>query len=395
MNLGKLEGLQQNIGPRSTMGSIIGLLASLLIGGAITLFVIRGGGPGNFEGAAWPLDVFVVLVIAVPVIVILCMIAQQVQAALIRYTEFVETLGRDGYPELVVEQGSKRLRELGYAINSAHQRLQQKQIEAQSNSTSNGRFYGLAESSPNIVLLMDADGEVQYLNARGRQVADAIGLGGEDVSVILPLTPTTLVEKCIANKEILREQKVSYRDRNFFWTLLPLQGEQMLQAHGTVVSRRRKADYEKRVPDSGEARSRLYSIEKHPDYQRYRGSILLVDSDDLMQGLMARYFQKEGFRVISANNGEKGLELAEQHKPDLITLDIMMPGKNGWMVLTALKDNPQLASIPVVVVSSVGNHRFVHAMGADDYVSKPIDWDALGKTVNRLSSDHRKSGALR
>lgn len=64
------------------------------------------------------------------------------------------------------------------------------------------------------------------------------------------------------------------------------------------------------------------------------------------------------------------------------------------MVLSALKDDPELVNIPVVVVSSVGNRRFVHAMGADDYVPKPIDWNALGKTVNKLSSNCRKSGAI-
>lgn len=394
MSLGRLEGLQTNIGSRSTMGAKVGLLAVLLAGTAITLFAIGSGSPGSFESATWQLDIFVISVVAVPIIVILRMIVQQIQTALTRYTEFVKNLGIDRHSELVVEESSKELRELGNALNNTCQKLQQQQADSQSNLASYDRYSSLVEASPNIVLLMDVNGGVQYLNSRGRQVAEEMGLGDEDVSVLLPLTPSVLVERCIGNNEVLKEQEVSYRGRKFLWTLLPLKSEKMLQAHGTIISHRRKAGLQKQVSGPDETRTRLYSIEKHPDYQRYHGSILVIDSDDLIQGLMSRYFQKEGFRVISARNGEQGLELAEQYKPDLITLDIMMPGKNGWMVLSALKDNPGLESIPVVVVSSVGNRRFVHAMGADDYVPKPIDWDALGKMVNKLSSNCRKSGAL-
>jgi len=393
MSLSRLERSQQNISPRCTMGIKIGLLVSLLLGTAIILLAIASASPGTFESSVWQLDVFVISVVTIPIVVILRMIVRQIRATFTRYAEFVENLGKDGYPELKVEQSSKEFQKLGFALNNAHQRLQQR-TEPQSSSASRHRFSSIVDASPNIVLLMDANGEVQYLNSRGRQVADAIGLDGEDVSAILPLTPSALVKRCIGNNEVLRDQEVSYRDRKFSWTLIPLHGEQMLQAHGTVVAHRRKTDYQKLVSSPDGTQSRLYSIEKHPDYQRYRGSILVIDSDELMQGLMTRYFQKEGFCVITASNGEEGLKLAEQHKPDLITLDIMMPGKNGWMVLSALKDDARLASIPVVVISSVGNRRFVHAMGADDYVTKPVNWRVLGKTISKLSGNHRELGAL-
>jgi len=239
---------------------------------------------------------------------------------------------------------------------------------------------------------MNADGEVEYLNARGRQVANSAVLGGEDMSIIMPQTPEALVERCIVNNEVLLEQEVNFRDRKFVWTLTPLKDEKKLQAHGAIVPRRRKVDRETLDDGAQGSTSRLYSIAKHPDYQRYRGSILVIDGDDMMQGLISRYFKKDGFNVFSARNGEEGLEMAQKYKPDLITLDIMMPGKNGWMVLSALKDRPDVAEIPVIIVSSVGNRRFVHAMGADDYVAKPIDWKALGKSVNRLCGEHRKTG---
>lgn len=393
MNLGRWEGMQQYANLHLTMGVKIGLLISLLAGTAIALIAIGGRGTGLGDDS-WQLNIFVITVVAVPVIVILRMIVQQVRSSIVRYTEFVDRLGNSEQSILLVEHGSKELRELGTALNDTHQRLQQNEAKLQSIITDQNQFFRLIDESPNIVLLMDAAGEVQYLNEYGRQIADEFSLGDEDISVILPQTPAVLVEKCIVNKETLKEQEVSYRDKKFLWTLLPFSGKPILQAHGTVVSRRRKADYSLHLSDKNGKPSRLYPIAKHPDYHRYSGSILVIDGDDLLQGLMTRYFHKEGFRVISARNGEQGLELAEQYKPDLITLDIMMPGKNGWMVLGTLKETPELASIPVVIVSSVGNRRFVHAMGADDYVPKPIDWKALGKTVNKLTRDYRKSGAL-
>lgn len=394
MSLSRIESLHPHTSFRHTMGVKIGLLLCLLAGAAVTLLAIGHVNSDHFADSAWQLDIFVVTVVAVPVIAIIGLMIQQVRAALTRYTEFVGMLGDERLAELAVEPSSKELHELGAALNKTHQRLLNQEAQIQSRLTSHNQFSRLVEDSPNIVLLMNADGEVKYLNARGRQVADAAVLGGEDISVILPQTPAALVERCIVNNETLLDQEVNYRDRKFSWTLIPLRDEQMLQAHGTVVLRRRKMDYQSL--DAGEEgkQTRLYSIARHPDYQRYRGSILVIDGDDMMQSLISRYFKKDGFHVFSARNGEEGLEMAERYHPDLITLDIMMPGKNGWMVLSALKDKSDVADIPVVIISSVGNKRFVHAMGADDYIPKPIDWKALGKTVNRLSSDSRKTGVF-
>ncbi|MEE8388654.1 MAG: response regulator [Acidiferrobacterales bacterium] len=393
MSLGRLEGMQQLANFRFTMGVKIGLLVSLLTGTAIALLAVESSGTG-FGSEPWLLKILVITVIAVPVIVMLRMIVQQIRLSIVRYTDFVDRLGNSAQSALLVEQGSKELRELGAALNTAHQRLQQKEAELQSMSADQNQFFRLVDESPNIVLLMDADGEVQYLNRHGRLIADAFGLGEKDISVILPQTPAALVEKCIVNGETLKEQKASYRDKKILWTFFPVSGKSMLQAYGTVVSNQRKADYSFHLSGNDGNSSHLYPIARHPDYHHYSGSILVIDGDDLLQRLMARYFQRDGFCVISARNGEQGLELAKQRRPDLITLDIMMPGKNGWMVLSTLKETPELASIPVVIVSSVGNERFVHAMGADDYVQKPIDWKALGKIVNKLSGNNRKLGAF-
>lgn len=105
--------------------------------------------------------------------------------------------------------------------------------------------------------------------------------------------------------------------------------------------------------------------------------ILVVDDDPVVQDLMKRRFQKEGFEVHCASDGNIALEMANELHPDLITLDIMMPNKNGWMTLVGLRESEELAKIPVIVVSAIGSEKIVHAMGGNEFVPKPIDWDLL------------------
>jgi len=120
------------------------------------------------------------------------------------------------------------------------------------------------------------------------------------------------------------------------------------------------------------------------------GRILVIDDDPTFRDSMERYFQNEGFRVISASSGQEGLLLASQLQPELITLDILMPGRNGWSILLALKKNPKLQSIPVLMISSAGDKHIGLRMGADDYLSKPVNWEQLDGIVKKL---FRKSKA--
>lgn len=112
--------------------------------------------------------------------------------------------------------------------------------------------------------------------------------------------------------------------------------------------------------------------------------ILVVDDDHMVQDLMTRHFEREGFAVECASDGVEALSMIEKSPPDVISLDIMMPKKNGWMVLSSIKEDTELYKIPVVVVSSVGNEQIVLAMGAQAYIPKPVDWKRLVKTVKDL-----------
>ncbi|MHC5543649.1 response regulator, partial [Singulisphaera rosea] len=114
------------------------------------------------------------------------------------------------------------------------------------------------------------------------------------------------------------------------------------------------------------------------------GSLVLIIDDDLtVHDLLRRTLTKEGFQVICASGGEEGLRLAKEMRPDAITLDVMMPGTDGWAVLSALKSDPELAEIPVVIVTMVDDKNLGYTLGASDYLTKPIDRERLSGILKR------------
>ncbi|MBM4287690.1 MAG: response regulator [Deltaproteobacteria bacterium] len=106
-------------------------------------------------------------------------------------------------------------------------------------------------------------------------------------------------------------------------------------------------------------------------------TVLVIEDDPGARELLTRFLTKEGYRVETAAGGEAGLRLARELHPDIITLDVMMPGMDGWAVLSALKADPELADIPVVMLTIVDNKNLGYALGAADYLTKPIQRDRL------------------
>jgi hypothetical protein len=106
-------------------------------------------------------------------------------------------------------------------------------------------------------------------------------------------------------------------------------------------------------------------------------TVLVIDDDPSVRDLLARFLVKEGYRVVCAPDGETGLEVAREQRPDAITLDVMMPQVDGWEVLRRLKADPVVGDIPVVMVSIVDNTGLGFALGASDYLTKPIDRQSL------------------
>jgi len=111
--------------------------------------------------------------------------------------------------------------------------------------------------------------------------------------------------------------------------------------------------------------------------------VLCIDDDPVVRDLLKRFLASEGFDYTGAQNGKEGMELARSMKPDVITLDIMMPEMDGWKVLNELKNDAELSEIPVVIVSMVNDLRKGYAMGAADFLPKPVNWKRLADTIKR------------
>ena len=112
-------------------------------------------------------------------------------------------------------------------------------------------------------------------------------------------------------------------------------------------------------------------------------TVLVVDDDPMVRELMERFLAKEGFRVVQATSGDEGLRLARDILPCVVTLDVMMPGSDGWTVLGELKGDPRTAEIPVVMLTIVDDRQRGFALGAADYLTKPIDWQRLGAILRK------------
>jgi signal transduction histidine kinase/CheY-like chemotaxis protein len=113
--------------------------------------------------------------------------------------------------------------------------------------------------------------------------------------------------------------------------------------------------------------------------------ILVIDDDPVQRDLMHAFLSKEGFCVRAASSGEDGLRLAKQLHPVAITLDVMMPGMDGWTVLESLKIDPDLRDIPVIMLTMVDDPQRGFALGASDYATKPINRRHLGRIVKKYS----------
>jgi signal transduction histidine kinase/CheY-like chemotaxis protein len=119
-----------------------------------------------------------------------------------------------------------------------------------------------------------------------------------------------------------------------------------------------------------------------------RGTVLIIDDDKATHDLLERDFLDQGYEVLHAMGGREGLKVAKATRPNVITLDIIMPDLDGWSVLKALKDDPELREIPVVLATIMADRDMGFALGAADFLTKPFERDALLQAVNR----HRRGG---
>jgi adenylate cyclase len=114
------------------------------------------------------------------------------------------------------------------------------------------------------------------------------------------------------------------------------------------------------------------------------GCVLVIDDDMTARELLTDQLKAEGFSVATASGGLEGLRLAKELRPSVITLDVLMPDLDGWSVLAALRQDSELAEIPVIMVTILDEQRRAVALGAAGYLTKPIDRERLHRMVERF-----------
>ena len=150
--------------------------------------------------------------------------------------------------------------------------------------------------------------------------------------------------------------------------------------------------------DSGEpflsSTAVMHPVLETPMTIAQRTSVLVIDDDPTQRDLMQRFLEKEGFSVQTASSGEQGLVLARQIKPLVITLDVMMPGMDGWRVLDTLKNDAELGDIPVILLTMVDDKSRGYALGAADYMTKPVDRSRLSNVLQKFICEHPPCSVL-
>jgi signal transduction histidine kinase/DNA-binding response OmpR family regulator len=142
---------------------------------------------------------------------------------------------------------------------------------------------------------------------------------------------------------------------------------------------------------------RNLSMDTLPELRVGAGStstILVIDDDPEACEIIERNLMKDGFNVVTATSGERGLHFAHELQPAAITLDVMMPDMDGWSVLRALKADPVLRKIPVIMLSMIDDRKRGYSLGAVDYLTKPVDREQLHKALSRYYSADESSAVL-
>jgi CheY-like chemotaxis protein len=117
-------------------------------------------------------------------------------------------------------------------------------------------------------------------------------------------------------------------------------------------------------------------------------TVLVIDDDAASRDLLSRILERDSYRVVLADSGPAGLDLARTVRPDAITLDVVMPGMDGWTVLSTLKADPVLKTIPVLLVTVLDEIPAGMAMGALSVMSKPVDPQRLLSVISGCVRSH-------
>jgi len=163
-----------------------------------------------------------------------------------------------------------------------------------------------------------------------------------------------------------------------FTVRLPAEGNAPLaQDLGTAVAKRRETREASIAPASART-----------------NRVLVIDDDQTVRDLMRRVLSREGFDVVTASSGMEGLELARELRPSVITLDVLMHEMDGWSTLQAIRADPALADIPVVMLTVVDEKQRGFTLGASAYLTKPVDRARLAAALEPFKTNRKVTRAL-
>jgi DNA-binding response OmpR family regulator len=123
-----------------------------------------------------------------------------------------------------------------------------------------------------------------------------------------------------------------------------------------------------------------------------KGTILVADDDPQILSMVAMRLGSRGYTVLEARDGAEAMKMARDERPDLVVLDVMMPQMNGWEVARALRQDPQLRGVGIVMLTAIGEHineLTSPLYGADEYIDKPFDFNDLEKKVAQVIEKRR------
>jgi len=132
------------------------------------------------------------------------------------------------------------------------------------------------------------------------------------------------------------------------------------------------------------ALSRTPPVHRTPAKSAASATVLVVDDDPTVRDLTERFLTRQGFSVVTADGGLEGLRLTRELHPMAVTLDLMMPDLDGWAVLSAIKGDPELAHIPVILMTIVEEKNRGYALGATDYMVKPVNRERLNQILQGI-----------
>ena len=116
--------------------------------------------------------------------------------------------------------------------------------------------------------------------------------------------------------------------------------------------------------------------------------ILVIDDDPVALSLAQRHLNKNSYEIVLCNNGDEGISIAKHQHPDLILLDIMMPGTDGWRVLAALKSDENTQRIPIILTTMLDVTHLAVDLSAIDYLRKPLNWEKLSTVIDSATQQH-------